>query len=160
MNRKVVVPAAKIDLVSEEELALFDESLACRLLPANLAADSPHVVHREADAAKHHRAGRPAVGYEPVVVGDVILEDELADLAVVQVEGTNACADVGSDSAATDGQEPHGRGERDDAQLEILFDLGAVVAHLLRVQTVHGVLVEADAESRFEVVAYSDDPLA
>ena len=56
------------------------------LLPANLAADGPHVAYREANAAKHHRASRPPVGHEPIVVGDVVLEDELADLAVVPVE--------------------------------------------------------------------------
>src|SRR6188474_1080089 len=105
MHREVVIPAAKIDLVAEEEFVLVDEPLPFRLLPANLAADGPHVAYREANAAKHHRAGRPPVGHEPVVVGDVVLEDELADLAVVPVEGAEACPDVGSHAAPADRQE-------------------------------------------------------
>ncbi len=87
MHREVVVPAAEIDLVAEEELVLVHEPFPHGLLPANLAADGPHVAYREANAAKHHRASRPPVGHEPVVVGDVVLEDELADLAVMPVEG-------------------------------------------------------------------------
>ena len=160
MHREVVVPAAEIHLVAEEELVLLDEPLPDRLLPANLTADCPDVAHRQADAAKHHRADRPSVGHEPIVVGDVVLEDELADLAVVPVEGADAGADVGRDAAAADRQEAHGRGQRHDPQLQILDDLAAVVADLLRVHARHGPLIEARAEARLEVIADADEPFA
>src|SRR5688572_1809719 len=108
MHCKVVIPAAEIDLVAEEELVLVEESLSDGLLPANLAADRPDVAHGQADAAKHHRPGCPSVGDEAIVVGHVVLEDELADLAVVPVEGAEACADIGSHSAPADREEAHG----------------------------------------------------
>src|SRR6185503_18032481 len=158
VHREACRPPAEIDLVAEEELALIEQPLALGFLIANLSADRPDIGDGESDPAEDHRTHRGAIGDEPVVVGDVVLEDELTHLAVLPVEGTDTDADIRLDAAAADGQEADGRGERHDSQLEILFELGAVVADLLLLDALHGALIDPGAEPRLQVLVDADEP--
>src|SRR5262245_12714382 len=125
MNREAGGPPAEINLVPEKIVGVVDR--AGRVLIAELSAEHPHVGDRGSDPAEHDRADGSAVrakaGLEDRVVAEV---HELAHFAVVPVEETDASANERLDRTAADRQETYGRGERNHAQLQILFDFGIV----------------------------------
>ena len=57
-------------------------------------------------------------------------------------------------------QEPHRRGERHDAQLQVLLDFGAVGVHEVDVRPTGRLAVVADAEAGVELVAEPDQLFA
>src|SRR5206468_398083 len=96
-------------------------------LIANLAAD-PEAAHRKCDAAEddrpHARAGADERVAEDAVVG---LIHEIAGFAVAPAQHADAAADVGLDrSVMSERQKANRRGERDDAQLQLLLDLALI----------------------------------
>src|ERR1051326_3086017 len=137
VDAEQVIEPAQIDRRARE--SLVGRQVALRVLIADLAADPP-VADRHADAAEDDGAdGAAAAGErsaEDRVVGEV---DELPGLLVPPREDADARAEVRHESRPPSDRQPADRrGERDDAQLQILFDLGAVAVDEIRVYGRHG----------------------
>src|SRR6185503_6080406 len=114
-----------------------------------------------AQAAENDRTGGGPAADERRRKDRAVGREELARFAVAPGEDAGAGAEVRRHRVMmTERQEANGRGERHDAQLEILFDFTAVLVHEIEIDRRHGARLEADAEAALELVAEADQVLA
>ena len=148
---------AEIDPAAGE--ILIRGQRAGRRLIAQFTADAP-LAERHAHAAEDHRPRRGTAADEIPDEDRVVRREKLPRLAVAVAEYADASADVRLDGVAMPHGEPaHRRGERHDAQFQILLNLGAVRVDEVAVDRRHRPLVIADAESGVEIVAERGDVL-
>ena len=118
---------AQIDLASEDELSPVDRQVAGRVLIAHLAPDAQGSSTMPRSPPRITGPDGGAVLDEALAEDRAIARvDELARFAVAPVEERDAAAEVRLEPRRAEREEPDGRGDRRDAELEILFDLGAV----------------------------------
>src|SRR5207249_6137835 len=128
--------------------ALIVREIALRVLIPDFSANAP-VVNRHADAAKNDWTRGAAAARERAAEDRVVPEvDELSRLLIPPRKHADAGAEVRDESGSvSDRQPPDRRRERHDAEFQVLFDLGTVVVHDVRVHARHGARVKADAEA-------------
>ena len=122
----------------------------------DLEADAPRA-DRDADAAENERARRGPVAAKQSrkIVGTVldagahgICSRKLSGLAVAPGQTPTPAPMYGSmPRAMPERQEAHRRRERHDPQLDLLFDLGAVVVHEIEVDRANSVRANSPVPS-------------
>jgi hypothetical protein len=139
---------------------LIGRQVAFGGLIANLEAEIP-VRNRRAQAAEDDRAGGCPAANERRRKDRAIGREELAGFAVAPGEDAGAGTEVRRHRVVvTERQKANGRRERNDAQLEVLFDFTAVLIHEIEIDRRHGARLEADAEAALELVAQAHQVLA
>src|SRR5919106_6728867 len=119
---------AEIDLAADPlQVPLLDVPFGT--LPAHLATDVPHIADGNTKAPEDHRSRRSAAGDVPPGEDRLVAEvHEFPGFTVAPPMHAEAYAEVRLDRTATPHrQESDRRGERDDAQLQVLFYLRQIL---------------------------------
>src|SRR6188472_2402543 len=153
------MPAAKIDFVSKQADRRVD--IAGGLLPLQFAADIPDIRKRNSNAGQDHRTDRcplrNVVGAEDRSVGCI---NVLSGFGPTPVEDADADADIRLDASVAHGQEANGSRDRDHAELQFLFNLGAVGILEVAIDARGSALVVPEADASLQIVAEREEPLA